>query len=86
MAGPLISLTTDFGLSDPSVAACKGVIWQIAPDARMLDVSHGVARHQVAEGAAVLWAVLPSLPVGTHMAVVDRYGLRPSRLVRIKRA
>jgi S-adenosylmethionine hydrolase len=71
MAGPLISLTTDFGLSDPSVAACKGVIWRIAPDARLLDVSHGVARHQIREGAALLWAALPSLPVGVHMAVVD---------------
>ncbi len=71
MAGPLISLTTDFGLNDPSVAACKGVIWRIAPDARLLDVSHGVPRHEIAAGAAVLWAVLPSLPVGVHMAVVD---------------
>jgi S-adenosylmethionine hydrolase len=71
MAGPLISLLTDFGLTDPSVSACKGVIWRIVPDARLLDVSHGVTRHAVPEGAALLWAALPYLPAGVHMAVVD---------------
>jgi hypothetical protein len=71
MTRPLISLLTDFGLTDPSVSACKGVIWRILPDARLLDVSHGVTRHAVAEGAALLWAALPYLPAGVHMAVVD---------------
>jgi S-adenosylmethionine hydrolase len=71
MATPLVSLLTDFGLTDPSVAACKGVIWRIAPDARLLDISHGVTRHSIAEGAALLWAALPHLPAGIHMAVVD---------------
>ncbi len=71
VTGPLISLLTDFGLTDPSVSACKGVIWRIVPDARLLDVSHGVTRHAVAEGAALLWAALPYLPAGIHLAVVD---------------
>ena len=71
MTTPLVSLLTDFGLADPSVAACKGVIWRIAPEARLLDVSHGVARYSIAQGAALLWAALPHLPAGIHMAVVD---------------
>lgn len=71
MTTPVVSLLTDFGLTDPSVAACKGVIWRIAPDARLLDVSHGVTRYSIAQGAALLWAVLPHLPAGIHMAVVD---------------
>jgi S-adenosylmethionine hydrolase len=71
MASPLISLLTDFSLTDPSVAACKGVMWRIAPEARLLDVSHGVARFSIAQGAALLWAALPHLPAGIHMAVVD---------------
>lgn len=71
MAAPLITLTTDFGLTDPSVAICKGVILGIVPDARFLDISHGVTRHAVAEGAALLRAALPYLPVGVHLAVVD---------------
>jgi S-adenosylmethionine hydrolase len=70
MPGPLITLTTDFGIADPSVAICKGVILSIVPDARLVDVSHSIARHDVAEGSALLWAALPHLP-GTHMAVVD---------------
>jgi S-adenosylmethionine hydrolase len=71
MTAPLISLLTDFGLTDPSVAACKGVILRIVPDARLLDISHGVARHSISQGAALLWAALPHLPAGVHMAVVD---------------
>ena len=71
MTGPLISLLTDFGLTDPSVAACKGVILRIVPDARLLDISHGVTRFSISQGAALLWAAVPHLPAGVHMAVVD---------------
>ncbi|MGD0861279.1 MAG: SAM-dependent chlorinase/fluorinase [Candidatus Limnocylindrales bacterium] len=71
MTAHFVSLLTDFGLADPSVAACKGVILGIDPDACLIDVSHGIARHSVAQGAAILWAALPYLPVGVHLAVVD---------------
>jgi S-adenosylmethionine hydrolase len=71
MTAPLISLLTDFGLTDPSVAACKGVILRIVPDARLLDISHGVTRYSTSQGAALLWAALPYLPAGVHIAVVD---------------
>jgi len=71
MAAPLVTLTSDFGLTDPSVAICKGTILGIVPDARMLDISHGVTRYAIAEGAALLWAALPHMPIGVHMAVVD---------------
>ncbi len=71
MSGSLISLTTDFGLADSSVAACKGVILGLAPDATLLDISHGITPYAIAEGAAVLWAALPFVPAGVHMAVVD---------------
>src|SRR3954454_17503543 len=39
---PLISLLTDFGTRDPWVAICKGVILSIAPDVRILDITHEV--------------------------------------------
>jgi S-adenosylmethionine hydrolase len=71
MASPLVSLTTDFGLTDPSVGICKGVILSITPDARIVDLSHGIPRHSVIEGAGLLASALPYLPVGVHMAVVD---------------
>lgn len=58
-------------MADPSVAACKGVILRIAPDVRLVDISHGVARHSVAHGAAILWAALTYMPAGIHLAVVD---------------
>ena len=67
----VVSLLTDFGLADPSVAACKGVILRISPDVRLVDISHGVERHCIAHGAAILWAALPYLPASIHLAVVD---------------
>ena len=71
MNRPLITLTTDFGLADPSVGICKGVILSIAPDARILDLSHGIPRQSVIEGAGLLAAALPYFPTGIHVAVVD---------------
>lgn len=71
VSAPFVSLLTDFGLADPSVAACKGIILRINPDLRLIDISHGIARHCVAHGAAILWAALPYLPAGVHLAVVD---------------
>ncbi len=76
---PLISLTTDFGERDPSPAICRGVILGIAPDARLVDVSHEVAKFAILDGALLLWAALPYLPVGVHVAVVDP-GVGTSRL------
>ncbi|HEY7522588.1 MAG TPA: SAM-dependent chlorinase/fluorinase [Candidatus Limnocylindrales bacterium] len=71
MAGPLVSLLTDFGSRDPSAAICRGVIWSIAPDARLLDISHEVAKYAIRDGALLLWCAIPYLPLGIHVAVVD---------------
>ncbi len=84
---PLVSLTTDFGDRDPSPAICRGVILSIAPDVRLLDVSHEIAKYAVLDGALLLWAALPYLPVGVHVAVVDP-GVGTARLpiaVRVAR-
>lgn len=71
MAPPFISLLTDFGLRDPSAAICRGVIASICPEATVIDVSHEVRKYAVRDGALLLWAALPYLPVGVHLAVVD---------------
>ena len=71
MAGPLVSLLTDFGARDPSAAILHGVILSIAPDARIVDISHEVRKFAIRDGALLLWCALPYLPVGTHVAVVD---------------
>lgn len=66
-----ISFLSDFGLEDEFVAVCKGVIWQILPDVRILDVTHGVPRHDVRAGALALTRAIQYLPAGVHLAVVD---------------
>ncbi len=68
----IITLTTDFGLADPYVGIMKGVILAIAPEARLIDLSHGVASHDVMEGAFVLSSAVRYFPAGTvHLGVVD---------------
>jgi S-adenosylmethionine hydrolase len=71
MTRPLVSLLTDFGLRDPSAAICKAVILGICPDAEVLDLAHDVRKYAIGEGALSLWAALPYVPVGVHVAVVD---------------
>ena len=71
MARPLISFLTDYGLRDPFVAICRGVIRSIAPEAEVLEISHEVTRFRVREGALTLAATVPWLPVAIHLAVVD---------------
>jgi S-adenosylmethionine hydrolase len=71
MPAPLISLLTDFGARDPSAAILHGVIASIAPDARVIDISHEVRKFAVRDGALLLWCALPYLPIGVHVAVVD---------------
>ncbi|MEU6077329.1 SAM-dependent chlorinase/fluorinase [Micromonospora sp. NPDC047074] len=66
-----ISLTTDYGLADGFVAACHGVIARLAPEARVIDVTHLVPPADVRRGAAVLAQTVPHLPEGVHVAVVD---------------
>lgn len=69
---PLLTLTTDFGLTDAYVAAMKGVILSIAPECRMVDISHGIAPQDVMGAAFVLRGAVPYYPAGTvHLAVVD---------------
>ena len=66
-----ISLTTDYGTFDGFVAACHGAIARIAPEVRVIDVTHHVPPADVARGAAVLAQTAPYLPPSVHCAVVD---------------
>lgn len=66
-----ISLTTDYGTFDGFVAACHGSIARIAPEVRVIDVTHHVPPADVARGAAVLAQTAPHLPSAVHCAVVD---------------
>jgi S-adenosylmethionine hydrolase len=66
-----ITFLSDYGLADGFVAACHGVIAAIAPDVRLLDVTHLVPAQDVRRGAAVLAETVAYLPAGVHLAVVD---------------
>jgi len=68
---PVISFLSDYGLTDGFVGICHGVIAKICPTARVIDINHGVPRHDVRAGALVLRSALPYVPAGVHLAVVD---------------
>jgi hypothetical protein len=68
----VVTITTDFGLKDGNVAAMKGVIWTVNPDARIADVSHLVPPQDVALGARLVAKRLTYFPAGSvHIVVVD---------------
>lgn len=63
---------TDFGTANDSVAICKAVIAGIAPDARIMDITHQVTPFSIEEAARFLEAVAPYYPAGTvFLAVID---------------
>lgn len=69
---PLITLTTDFGDDSTWAAQMKGVILGIAPEAVVIDLTHGVPPHDVSAGAYLLESGVDAFPRGTiHVAVVD---------------
>jgi S-adenosylmethionine hydrolase len=68
----IITLTTDFGLSDPFVGIMKGVIFGIAPGAQIVDITHGIRSYDVLEGAFLIQSAYRYFPEGTvHLVVVD---------------
>src|SRR2546427_3095465 len=67
-----IVFMTDFGTANDAVAICKSVMLSIAPDARIMDITHQVTPYSIEEGARFLAAVSPYYPAGTvFVAVVD---------------
>jgi len=67
----IVTLLTDYGHEDDFVGVIHGVIAGVAPEARVIDLTHGIPRYGVRRGALVLARALPYLPVGVHLAVVD---------------
>ena len=67
----IVTLLTDYGLEDEFVGVCHGVIRRIAPDVDIIDVTHGIPRHGLREGAITLRNALPYMPPGVHVGVVD---------------
>ncbi len=68
----LITLLTDFGSKDHYAGVMKGVILGINPDARIVDITHGVEKYNICEAAFMLKSYYRYFPPGTvHTAVVD---------------
>jgi S-adenosylmethionine hydrolase len=70
---------TDFGTANDAVAICKAVMLGIAPDARIMDITHQVTPFSIEEGARFLSAVTPYYPSGTVFVVVVDPGVGTSR-------
>jgi len=69
---PIITLLTDFGLDDGTVGVMKGVLLSLAPQARLVDLSHAIGPQDVRAAAFVLGRTAPYFPEGTiHLVVVD---------------
>jgi S-adenosylmethionine hydrolase len=72
MKAPVITFLSDYGHADEFVGVCHAVIARRCPPARIIDLTHGIARHDVRAGALALRAALPYCPRGAvHLAVVD---------------
>jgi len=67
----IVTLLTDYGRDDDFVGVCHGVIRQIAPATPIVDITHGIDRYAVRQGAIVLRNTLPYMPVGVHVGIVD---------------
>jgi len=69
---PTVVFMTDFGVVDDSVALCKGVMYGIVPNLRIVDLTHQVTAFSIADGARFLFGASPYFPAGTvFVGVVD---------------
>ena len=82
MARP-ITFLSDYGYEDEFAGICRAVIAAIVPEAAVIDLTHGIKRHAIRQGAAVLANALPYAPPGVHLAVVDPGVGSPRRAVAV---
>ena len=66
-----ITFLSDYGYSDEFAGVCRAVMARICPGSRIIDITHGVLRHAVRQGAILLANSLPHAEPGIHLAVVD---------------
>jgi len=70
---------TDFGTANDAVAICRAVIYGIAPDVRITDITHQVTPFSIEEASRFLYGVTPYYPEGTVFLVVVDPGVGTSR-------
>ena len=76
---PTIVYMTDFGVLDDSVAICRGVMYGIMPDVRIVDLTHEVTPYSILDGARYLFGATPYYPSGTVFVVVIDPGVGSTR-------
>jgi S-adenosylmethionine hydrolase len=76
---PTVVFMTDFGVVDDSVALCKGVMYSIAPELRIVDLTHQVTPFSILDGARFLYGSTPYFPAGTVFVVVIDPGVGSTR-------
>jgi S-adenosylmethionine hydrolase len=85
---PTIVFMTDFGSVDDSVPICKGVMYSILPEVRIVDLSHQVTPFSILDGARFLFGATPYYPAGTVFNVVIDPGVgsvRKAVVIKSKR-
>jgi len=76
---PTVVFMTDFGVVDDSVALCKGVMYGITPNLRIVDLTHQVTPYSIQDGARFLFGATPYFPAGTVFVVVVDPGVGSTR-------
>jgi S-adenosylmethionine hydrolase len=72
MSPGILTITTDFGVAGPYVAAMKGILVGMVPEAKIIDVCHTISPQNIVEGAYVLAGIVDYFPENTvHLAVID---------------
>jgi S-adenosylmethionine hydrolase len=66
-----VTFLSDYGLTDEFVGVCHGVIARMAPEAEVIDITHGIKPQDVMEGAMVLAQAVHYMPTAVHLAIVD---------------
>jgi S-adenosyl-L-methionine hydrolase (adenosine-forming) len=83
---PTIVFMTDFGVVDDSVAICRGVMYGIMPEVRIVDLTHQVTPFSIVDGARFLYGATPYYPTGTVFVVVIDPGVGSTRKAIVARS
>ena len=83
---PTIVFMTDFGVVDDSVAICRGVMYGVMPDVRIVDLTHQVTPFSIVDGARFLYGATPYYPAGTVFVVVIDPGVGSARKAIVARS
>jgi S-adenosylmethionine hydrolase len=78
----VVTLLSDMGIRDASVATARAVVMRYVPEASVTDISHQVGQYDIQQAAYLLRSAYRHFPRGTaHIAAVDALGANEPRMV-----